>query len=184
MNGRKGISPMIATVLLIAFTVAVGGIISMWLTTMASTQTTTTGSAAEKQILCARSVMEISEVTSLFGDNTTGDRFNITVIYSYGTEDIYYFNLTFIDSQRNSVVITPNISGGKNYNKTNPFQPGMMRVFGININSSTDVETRTSLGYPNYGLAGPSLQSVRIQAICQGTYPLSTTCKSGQSCMT
>jgi flagellin-like protein len=35
----KGISPMIAIVILIAFTVAVGGVISFWLTTFAGTQT-------------------------------------------------------------------------------------------------------------------------------------------------
>jgi flagellin-like protein len=43
----KAISPMIATVLLIGFTIAVGAILSLWFTTFTRTQTATiTGSAA------------------------------------------------------------------------------------------------------------------------------------------
>ena len=178
----KGISAMIATVMLIAFTVAVGGILSLWLTTLTSTQTTTVGSSAEKQILCSRSVLTITEVTSNFQTSPSNDTFNVTVVYTYGTEDVYYFNLTFIDNLRNSITVTPNISAGKNFNKTNPFQPGMMKVFSMNINSSSDLEPHGQSS-PNYDLAGTSLSSVRIRAICQDNYPLTTECKSGQSCM-
>lgn len=42
----KAVSPMIATILLVAFTVAVGGIISIWLTGFTRTQTATAGAGA------------------------------------------------------------------------------------------------------------------------------------------
>jgi flagellin-like protein len=48
----KGISPMIATVLLIAFTVAIGGIISIWLTTYTTTTTETISKESETRMTC------------------------------------------------------------------------------------------------------------------------------------
>ena len=149
----KGISAMIATVLLIAFTVAVGGILSVWLTTLTSTQTTTTGSAAEKQILCSRSVLTISEVQY---NNALGN-INVTYVYTYGTESLTSLNFFVTDAARNM------------YNKTYSFtlNPGDSNVSSITTS----------------GLAAGNLQSVRLQAMCQTNYPISTECKSGQSCM-
>jgi len=175
MTGKKGISAMIATVLLIAFTVAVGGILSIWLTSLTNTQTESTGTAAERQVLCARSVLGISEVTSKFGSGT--DMFNITVVYNYGTEDLYYFNITFVDDMRNSLTVTPNIGAGKNFNKTNPLQPGMMQVFNINTTDTTGSVERSG------DLSGASLYSVRVRAICQENYPVVGECKAGQACL-
>jgi flagellin-like protein len=43
---KKAISPMIATVLLIGFTIAVGAILSVWFTTFTRTQTTAVGAGA------------------------------------------------------------------------------------------------------------------------------------------
>jgi len=154
MIGRKGISPMIAIVLLIAFTVAVGGILSIWLTTLTSTQTTTTGSAAEKQVLCARSVLEITEVYYEGPRNA-----NVTVSYTYGTESLSNFNFFFVDDARNS----------DNKTASGTLTPGDSETFAI-----TTLSALSSSG---------SLQSVRVIATCQDTYPVSGECKSGQSCM-
>ena len=158
MNGKKGISPMIATVLLIAFTVAVGGILSMWLTSMTSTQTTTTGSAAEKQILCARSVLSIDEVYYNYNGSNINNA-SITYKYTYGTETLTGLNFFFIDSQRNAY--------NRSYGSTLIVNPGDSNTTSMNMT----------------GLTATELQQVRIQAACQSTYPVSTTCKSGQSCM-
>jgi flagellin-like protein len=56
----KGISPLIATVLLIAFTVAVGGIISVWLTGFTRTQTQAVGSQASISITCSNGGIALS----------------------------------------------------------------------------------------------------------------------------
>jgi len=59
----KAISPMIATILLIAFTVAVGGIISVWLTTYTRTAQTAVSGATEAHIKCAGITPNIYRVT-------------------------------------------------------------------------------------------------------------------------
>jgi hypothetical protein len=158
---------MIAIVLLIAFTVAVGGILSVWLTTLTSTQTTTTGSAAEKQILCARSVLQISEVTS---NLSSSDYSNVTVIYEYGTENLYNFSITFVDNARNSATTNNTLTPQYNNSAGQYLSPGMMIVWQVT---------------PAHGLSlgGSSLYSVRVRALCQEDYPISSECKSGQSCM-
>jgi flagellin-like protein len=152
MVGRKAISAMIATVLLIAFTVAVGGILSMWLTSLTSTQTTTTGAAAEKQILCSRSVLTISEVRY-----SGPAALNVTVVYTYGTEQLSNYTFYVVDDARNSAA---------------SLQPAQT----MNPGDSNTTFVTTSL-------AGTGLTSVRVRALCQGSYAVIGECKSGQSCM-
>ena len=76
----KGISPMIATVLLIAFTVAVGGIVSLWISGYTKTQTGQITSVSQDQIQCYNSVLSIKSTTVLNGTNAT-----IVVGYDSGT---------------------------------------------------------------------------------------------------
>jgi flagellin-like protein len=62
----KGISAIIATVLLVAFTVAVAGILSMWATTLTVSQTQTVSNQTSGQALCSPGLI-IDEVNSLSG---------------------------------------------------------------------------------------------------------------------
>lgn len=59
----KGISPMIATVLLIAFTVAVGGLISVWITGFTSTTTEEVGKQSETEIYCSYGGISVSSLS-------------------------------------------------------------------------------------------------------------------------
>jgi flagellin-like protein len=52
----KGISAMIATVLLIAFTIAIGGIVSVWLTGLTTTQTQQVSNQSSAQAKCTPSL--------------------------------------------------------------------------------------------------------------------------------
>jgi len=52
----KAISPMLAVILLIAFTVAVGGILSLWFASLTKTQTTSTSTAAA----CSANTIDVS----------------------------------------------------------------------------------------------------------------------------
>ncbi|MBI4009637.1 MAG: hypothetical protein HY361_00380 [Candidatus Aenigmarchaeota archaeon] len=80
----KAISPLIAVVLLVGFTVALGGIVITWLSTLASTQTTIVSSGTEKQVKCAASSLAVIEVRYPSG---AGNGFvNVTVRYESGTE--------------------------------------------------------------------------------------------------
>ena len=168
----KGISPLIAIVLLIGFTVAVGGILSVWLTSLTTTTTNIVGTAGEKQIKCSGSVLDIIEVVSNL--TSSRDSINTTIRYIYGEENLYYFNLTFIDDIKNSVTVTPVII--KNFNKTNPLSPGMVAVFALDIGSTSDVITTASL-------SGSSIERVSVLGRCQDTVPITDDCKVGQSCM-
>ena len=67
----KAISPMIAVILLIAFTVAIGGILSVWLTSVTQTQTSTTGSYAEKVSKCAGVSLSIKNITPITNNQIT-----------------------------------------------------------------------------------------------------------------
>ena len=55
----KGISPLIATVLLIAFTVAVAGIIATWITGFATTTSQTVSTQSNIEITCAYGAINI-----------------------------------------------------------------------------------------------------------------------------
>lgn len=58
----KAISPMIATVLLIAFTVAVGGILSLWLNSLTTTTTNSVENSTTDQIKCASTWINVVSV--------------------------------------------------------------------------------------------------------------------------
>ncbi len=163
---------MIATVLLIAFTVAVGGIISTWLTSLSNTATSTTTTVVEKTTLCSNSVLAIKEVTSVL--SASADTFNVTIAYDYGSENLYGFNLTFIDNSYSSATVQPVVS--KNFNKTYPFKPGQYHVFNLDLSSSGNVTTTASL-------PGTGLSRVVVIGMCQDTYPIQAECKASQSCM-
>ena len=60
----KAISPMIAVVLLLAFTVAVGGILSVWFTSFTRTTTGGVESATVNQTRCAGCYISVDSVST------------------------------------------------------------------------------------------------------------------------
>ncbi len=84
----KGISPMIATVLLIAFTVAVGGIVSLFLTGLTTTQTGISEQAGTNTTRCAAVSIDILDVSStriIYANPSTQALTNIIFTTSDGT---------------------------------------------------------------------------------------------------
>ena len=87
----KAISPMIAVILLIAFTVAIGGILSVWLTGLQQQQTTTTGEYAEKVSKCAGVSLAIENISdTLFQVSYESGTYKlenvtVTVVFKNGT---------------------------------------------------------------------------------------------------
>ena len=82
---------MIAVILLIAFTVAIGGILSVWLTGLQQQQTTVTGEYAEKVAKCANSVLTVSNITNTL----------IQVSYDAGTYPLQPVSLTVVFDDAN-----------------------------------------------------------------------------------
>jgi len=74
----KGISPLIATVLLIAAVIAIAGIISIWLTSFTRTTTSSVETTATNQTKCAGAYLKIDSVKSLGATYVN----NTVVIYS------------------------------------------------------------------------------------------------------
>jgi len=60
----KGISPLMATVLIVAFTLAVAAIIGGWLTSISRTETSTIESGMSTQIECTKAQIDIVSVDS------------------------------------------------------------------------------------------------------------------------
>ena len=58
----KGVSPLISTILLIAFTISVAGIISVWLTTFARTSSEIVSSESTNQLICSYGGIALSDV--------------------------------------------------------------------------------------------------------------------------
>ncbi len=156
----KGISPIVATVLLIAFTVAIGGIVSLFVTDLTKTQTGITQKSSEQLTSCGNVILTIDEVRTDSDLNPV----NVTLIYSAGTEDLYNFTVYIIDSNKN-MNSTSNLS--PSYNTTNPFKVG----------------NRVSWSISTTGLSGSSLSRVRVHALCKTDYPVTADCKAGNSCM-
>lgn len=174
----KGVSPLIALVLIIAFTVAIAGIVSAFLTGLATTQVDVTGDAGEKQILCGRSVLELDEVTSVLNSTVTGsDNANVTLVYTYGTEPLYNFTLIFVDDKRNAFTINQTSMNPQFHKGSASLQPGMMAVWNLNL-------TNISINQGGVdSLRGGALSSVRVRALCQDDYPVSGECKANWGCM-
>jgi flagellin-like protein len=76
----KGISPLIATVLLIAFTVAVGGILSVWLTTFSRTSVDIIGSQSSTQLTCSYSGISLDTMKYSAGQYLSGNVRNTGLI--------------------------------------------------------------------------------------------------------
>lgn len=87
---KKGISPLIATVLILAFTVALAAIIMNWGTGFTKDLLKTTSKGSTANIACAQDVK--LEITSACRDTATGGTYKIAV-ENNGNRDVVKFNV-------------------------------------------------------------------------------------------
>lgn len=118
----KGVSPLIATILLIAFTIGVAGIISAWLTTFTITSTELVGGQLINQLVCSYGGISLSNL-AFSSDRLTGEventrtiaLGNITLQVSY-TNSSSQTNKFYLDlSPREKYFF--NVSASSNYDK-------------------------------------------------------------------
>jgi len=81
----KAISPMIATILLIAFTVAVGGIISIWMTSYTRTTGAQVSAVTNDTLACTGSYPNVILVTSTAVIITNPGSESLTGVKCYAT---------------------------------------------------------------------------------------------------
>ncbi len=148
----KGISPMIATVLLIAFTVAVGGIVSLFLTGMTTTQTGLTEVTATNKTKC-------SKVLSIYYVKASLDKIGVV---NLGTEQV---NLTYI------------IFGDGNIATINASAAN--RILG---GGSSAVITSSGTSWVTLSSPIGTNTSVRVQGRCMDLILLEGICRSGEAC--
>jgi flagellin-like protein len=154
----KGISPLIATILLIAFTVAVGGIVSLWITGYSKTQTTQISQTSQDQIAC-NSVISISTYNPTFNNNSIGVR----ISYDYGT-----LPLTDVNASITCGAVT-------NYstNLPNTILPGQL-ITGTIVNTECSSLSDITLARVIAKCTGPSTGQIFIRT---------GECKKGEGCM-
>jgi len=119
----KGVSPLIATILLIAFTLSVAGIVSIWLTGFARTSTETVGKESSTQLICSYGGIALSNLK--FSNNRlSGSIENTrTIILGNITIQVLYTNASSPQTEKLYVSLTPrekysfNISISYNYDK-------------------------------------------------------------------
>lgn len=145
----KGLSPLIATVLLIGFTVAVAGIISVWLSGTTRTQTEIIGDQATIQSQCVGSSLVVKEV------RRSGAQVNVTYVLETGSEGLSNVTVEGIaagNSTKNgpfytNVTMKPGESNSTSFN-ISPIAPlEIVRTFGL-CQNKYPVSTECKAGKP------------------------------------
>ena len=135
----KGLSPMIAVVLLVAFTVGIGGILSLWLTGLTTSQTQTVSNSSNAAIQCTPSLV-ITKVRVPPASQNNAGLLNVTV------ENHASFSVlsVTIDAVNSTNVITNTAIGNMN--------PGATGFIGF-----------------TGAMGGNSLIMVKVRGTCQGS---------------
>ncbi len=88
----KGLSPVVATIILIAFAVAVGGLVSIWLTGFATSTTEFTSKRGEELTGCAGARLKVDSVSTanvIYSNPSSKTITNITVYDGSGRNLTY-----------------------------------------------------------------------------------------------
>lgn len=149
---NKAISPLIASVLLIAFTMAVAAILTSWVTGFTKAETGFVGGKGETQIKCTYANLDAkkSDVSYNF---TTGS-LNISVFNS-GSEDLYNFSF-FILTDEDLYTFEPI----NQKTISDPLSKGQAILFKTQ---------NTSSGKPD---PSETFNKLRITAICQKDFKI------------
>lgn len=95
---KKAISPLIATVILIAFTMTIGSILASWATSFMQGQTAATETKATARIKCAYGDLHIERAVY----NHTATKLSVWVENQAGTQDTVLSNITFSAIMKNA----------------------------------------------------------------------------------
>lgn len=116
---RKGISPLIAAVLLIAFTMAVAAILTAWVTTFTQETTSEVGGQGQEQIECSFAGLAIYDAVYTGSDDSltvavanTGTRDlsdGVSVVLSFADGTVESTNMTGLNTGEVSSVTFENL---------------------------------------------------------------------------
>ena len=106
---EKGVSPLIASVLLIAVTMAIAGVMATWATTFTSTKITETSAGADCIGAIDVSSLQFSNMTISLRIRNVAERLNLTNIKA---------SIEYTDAAMSKDIYI------RDYNSTDPLQPG------------------------------------------------------------
>jgi len=130
----KGISPFIASVLLIAFTVAVGAIVSLWINALMRSQASEVGSEADLVVKCKKAGIRILDDT--IKCNFTGTDYLNFSLENTGYIDMYNFRAyLYINGVTYSYDVL-DVSTSQNFTKDGPLKIGEIKTVLVNITDS------------------------------------------------
>ncbi|MBI4009638.1 MAG: hypothetical protein HY361_00385 [Candidatus Aenigmarchaeota archaeon] len=145
----KGLSPIVAVVLLIGFTVSIAGIVSVWITSTTRTQTEIIGEQASLQAQCVGSTLVVKEVRRSSG------QVNITYALETGTEGLTNISIEAIalgnTTRAGPFYVNTTIKPGEGNASTLNIQPvgplDLVRVFGL-CQNKYPISTECKSGKP------------------------------------
>ena len=130
----KGISPFIASVLLIAFTVAVGTIVSLWINALMRSQASEVGSEADLAVKCKKAGIRILDDT--IKCNFTGTDYLNFSLQNTGYIDMYNFRAyLYINGVTYSYDVL-DANTNQNFTKDSPLKIGEIKTVLVNITDS------------------------------------------------
>ena len=162
MTFRKGISPMVATVLLIAFTVAVGGIVSIWITGFTTTSTESVSEQSETELYCAYGGISVSSLNYCSSNSYLSGVIENTNLVDIGniTLQIVFSNAT----QTQKIYLCQNGSSC------------------ASINGSTMALTPRELASFNVTIGGSNYNKIHVYTNCSNVYDDATSSAVTTTC--
>lgn len=152
----KGLSPLIAIVLIVAFVVAIAGIISVWLSGLTTQQTETIGADSESFVKCASNTFTVSDVKYL--RNASSSLVNVTAV-SGGSMVMKNITVTIVGA--GGTISSPTF-----YNGTGESLPAG-GVFAASVDA-------LGINFPP--------QLVTVRGLCEGRVVIGN-CEEGRDCM-
>lgn len=154
----KGISPVIATILLIAITVSVVVLVNVWFPGLIGSQQETIESSSSDFTQCASSNLEVVQARYLASGSPS--IINVTV-GSSGSQNLKNVTIVVVGGGASTTSI-------KYYNQTNDdLVPGLS--FAVSLNTT--------------GGASLPPEIVTVSGFCGTSYVVSDDCRAGEACM-
>jgi flagellin-like protein len=127
----KGISPFIASVLLIAFTIAVGTIVSLWINALMRSQASEVGSEADLAVKCRKAGIRILDET--IKCNFTGTDYLNFSLENTGYIDMYDFRAyLYVNGVTYSYAVL-DANTNQNFTKDSPLKINEIKTVKVNI---------------------------------------------------
>ncbi|MBI2545202.1 MAG: hypothetical protein HYW22_01210 [Candidatus Aenigmarchaeota archaeon] len=140
----KGISPLVATVILVALVIGIAGIVSLFASNLVSSSTGVTSNQSSSLTKCAGSWINVYKVT------------NSTVFYSNPNNQVLTgLTLIYGDGKQSVTVLDPSLSVGE-YNYTSLTSSGDAGIFAGAAAGNTSITVR-----------GLCQTLVSVQGICR-----------------